>query len=89
MTLAKVIHLPANPYALSQKRGEGLVQAFVRRDERRRARRETKEYPLHSVDLARARNESDCCAACGEPLNAREFVAWATVDMTVSHVRCN
>ncbi len=90
MTLAKVIRLPASPYALSQRRGMKVVAEVMKgREDRRRARRETREFPLRSVDLARARNEMDCCAACGEPLNAREFVAWATVDMTVSHVRCN
>jgi hypothetical protein len=38
--------------------------------------------------LARARNEMDCCATCGEPLDARSFMAWCPVEMIVSHAGC-
>jgi RNA polymerase-binding transcription factor DksA len=42
---------------------------------------------LREVDLGRARNAIDCCAKCGEPIDARRLLAWDG-DLVVSHVGC-
>jgi hypothetical protein len=66
---------------IAKARGVSIREVMRQREERRNAK-------LSAVDLARARNEMDCCATCGEPLDARSFMAWCPVEMIVSHAGC-
>ena len=57
------------------------AQMWRDREERRRTK-------LRGVDLARARNESDCCADCNEPLGIRVRLAWDPHEMVVRCLAC-
>lgn len=87
---ARIYTLPASPFAQSTILPPRFVSEVMNgREDRRRVRRTAREFHLSEVDLGRARNSEDCCAVCAEPLDARQFIAWAPDTMIVSHIACS
>lgn len=77
--MATIHYLPASPYALSAKSRAELHDVYprimARREERRRQRRETREFPLTSI-IARNLNDAGLCACgCGGEMRTDQLNA--------------